>query len=318
MADDLDIYDDSLGISEPAPDSHSNSGSKQDFLYEPVNSSTRVPEPAYQPEQRDSRDDYSQHHVDEPQFEEEGGDDDGTAIYIGNLTWWTTDRELEDLFSPFGRIKNLKFFEEKLNGKSKGYALVEFHTHGAAHNAKERINGRDIQGKQCVVDILTQEGLQALNRANATNVGLGGGKKARGGPPGARGGASSRGSRGGPPYGGRGGGRGYPGPPVGYGMSGGYAGAPRQGFIPGAPTGVAPHVNPAFFKREEGEGRDRDGRDGDRRDDHRDERRDHDRDDRRKRERDERYDRDRERDRDRDRDRDDDRKRYKDSRSSRH
>jgi cleavage and polyadenylation specificity factor subunit 6/7 len=49
---------------------------------------------------------------------------------------------LEDLFSPFGKLKNIKFFEEKSNGKSKGYALIEFYSPEAAQAAKESVNGR--------------------------------------------------------------------------------------------------------------------------------------------------------------------------------
>jgi RNA recognition motif-containing protein len=33
---------------------------------------------------------------------------------------WTTDKNLEDFFSEVGKVKFIKFFEEKANGKSKG------------------------------------------------------------------------------------------------------------------------------------------------------------------------------------------------------
>jgi cleavage and polyadenylation specificity factor subunit 6/7 len=40
------------------------------------------------------------------------------------LIQWTTDQQLEDLLSKFGKIKTLKFFEDKVNGKSKGYEIM--------------------------------------------------------------------------------------------------------------------------------------------------------------------------------------------------
>jgi len=65
-----------------------------------------------------------------------------TALYIGNLTWWTTDQELETLFAAYGKLKTLRFFEDKVNGKSKGYAFVEFFSQEQAGRAKEEVQGR--------------------------------------------------------------------------------------------------------------------------------------------------------------------------------
>src|SRR5687768_6829469 len=43
---------------------------------------------------------------------------------------------------PFGKLKNLKFFEDKVNGKSKGYALVEYTNPDSAREAKDKLQGR--------------------------------------------------------------------------------------------------------------------------------------------------------------------------------
>lgn len=65
----------------------------------------------------------------------------GTALYIGNLQWWTTDADLESLCSRFGQILTLKTFEDKTTGKSKGYVLVTFATPETAAACRAELNG---------------------------------------------------------------------------------------------------------------------------------------------------------------------------------
>ena len=88
--------------------------------------------------------------------EEEEDDDDeeeekNTSVYVANLTWWTTDRKVEQLAGEFGVVKRIHFFTEKKNGKSKGCAAVEFTTAKAAELCAENLNKRAIEGKACVV-----------------------------------------------------------------------------------------------------------------------------------------------------------------------
>ena len=65
----------------------------------------------------------------------------GTALYIGNLQWWTTDADLERLCSKYGQILTLKTFEDKTTGKSKGYVLVHFAAGEAAAACQAELNG---------------------------------------------------------------------------------------------------------------------------------------------------------------------------------
>ena len=62
-------------------------------------------------------------------------------MYVGQLQWWTTDAELESLCSEYGQVQELKIFEERGNGKSKGYALVRLASSAAAQACKEGLNG---------------------------------------------------------------------------------------------------------------------------------------------------------------------------------
>uniref|UniRef100_A0A8B9VB91 Cleavage and polyadenylation specific factor 6 n=1 Tax=Anas zonorhyncha TaxID=75864 RepID=A0A8B9VB91_9AVES len=48
------------------------------------------------------------------------------ALYIGNLTWWTTDEDLTEAVHSLGvnDILEIKFFENRANGQSKGYLEI--------------------------------------------------------------------------------------------------------------------------------------------------------------------------------------------------
>jgi RNA recognition motif-containing protein len=75
------------------------------------------------------------------------------SVYVANLTWWTTDVQVEQLASEFGVVKSVQFFTEKKNGKSKGCAVVEFTTAQSATSCAENLNKRAIDGKACVVTL---------------------------------------------------------------------------------------------------------------------------------------------------------------------
>ena len=73
-------------------------------------------------------------------------------MYVSGLTWWTTDVEVETYCSEYGKVREVTFFAEKSNGKSKGTACVEFGDAAAAKACHDkliykRINGRDLTVK---------------------------------------------------------------------------------------------------------------------------------------------------------------------------
>ncbi|XP_019447068.1 PREDICTED: cleavage and polyadenylation specificity factor subunit CG7185-like isoform X2 [Lupinus angustifolius] len=75
----------------------------------------------------------------------------GTVLFVGDMHWWTTDAELEAELCKYGPVKEVKFFDEKASGKSKGYCQVEFFEPFAATACKEGMNGHVFNGRSCVV-----------------------------------------------------------------------------------------------------------------------------------------------------------------------
>ncbi|XP_078179852.1 glycine-rich RNA-binding protein RZ1A-like [Carex rostrata] len=73
-------------------------------------------------------------------------------VFIGNLSWTTTDRSLEDAFSKFGKIADAKVVNDKYSGRSRGFGFVTFDEKDAMEEAIEKMNGNDLDGRAITVD----------------------------------------------------------------------------------------------------------------------------------------------------------------------
>lgn len=93
------------------------------------------------------------------------GEGGATMLFVGDLHWWTTDAELEAALSEYGRVKNLKFYEERVSGKSKGYCQVEFYDHAAAAACKQGMNGKKFHDRPCVVAFGNTRSIQDMGYA---------------------------------------------------------------------------------------------------------------------------------------------------------
>ncbi|KAK1406066.1 hypothetical protein QVD17_42263 [Tagetes erecta] len=98
-----------------------------------------------------------------------------TTLFVGELHWWTTDAELENVLSHYGRVKEIKFFDERASGKSKGYCQVDFYDSSSAAACKEGMNGYVFNGRPCVVafaspQTIRQMGASYANKNQGTQV----------------------------------------------------------------------------------------------------------------------------------------------------
>jgi len=116
----------------------------------------------------------------------------GRRLYVGNLSYGTTEIDLRDLFAQAGTVADTKVVMDRETGRPRGFAFVEMSTDQEAVQAIEQFNGREVDGR-------------AINVNEAQERSGGGGS--RGGFGGGGGGGYSNGSGGGGGYGG-GGGRG--------------------------------------------------------------------------------------------------------------
>lgn len=69
------------------------------------------------------------------------------SIYVGNLPFAYNDAQLQELFAEFGEVKSAKIIMDKMTGRSKGFGFVEMDDDGAATNAIESLNGKELNGR---------------------------------------------------------------------------------------------------------------------------------------------------------------------------
>jgi RNA recognition motif-containing protein len=68
-------------------------------------------------------------------------------IYVGNLSFQTTEQALSDLFGEHGTVNNVSIITDRISGRSRGFAFVEMADDAEAKAAMEAINGREFDGR---------------------------------------------------------------------------------------------------------------------------------------------------------------------------
>ncbi|XP_037277674.1 cleavage and polyadenylation specificity factor subunit 6 isoform X7 [Rhipicephalus microplus] len=83
------------------------------------------------------------------------------ALYIGNLTWWTTDQDVTDAINAVGvnDVLDIKFFENRANGQSKGFCIVTLGSDSAVRAVMEKLPKKDLHGQNPVVTSCSRQHL---------------------------------------------------------------------------------------------------------------------------------------------------------------
>ncbi|MFZ9659632.1 MAG: RNA recognition motif domain-containing protein [Arcobacteraceae bacterium] len=66
-------------------------------------------------------------------------------IYVGNMSYKTTQENLETLFSKFGTVESVKLVTDRETGRAKGFAFVTMDN--GANEAIEALNGKEFDGR---------------------------------------------------------------------------------------------------------------------------------------------------------------------------
>ena len=75
-----------------------------------------------------------------------------TKLYVGNLSYQTTDQSLNDLFSEAGNVTSAQVVTDRYTGQSRGFGFVEMASDDEAQQAIAAINGRTVGGRALVVN----------------------------------------------------------------------------------------------------------------------------------------------------------------------
>jgi RNA recognition motif-containing protein len=67
-------------------------------------------------------------------------------IYIGNLSFKTSEDTLKALFTEFGDVESVKIIKDRFSGRPKGYGFIEMPSNSEADQAIKALNGNRIDG----------------------------------------------------------------------------------------------------------------------------------------------------------------------------
>jgi RNA recognition motif-containing protein len=68
-------------------------------------------------------------------------------IYIGNMSFDTTEEDLRRAFEGYGEVSKANIITDKFSGKSRGFGFVEMPTTGEAEAAMTGLNGQELNGQ---------------------------------------------------------------------------------------------------------------------------------------------------------------------------
>jgi len=117
-----------------------------------------------------------------------------SKLYVGNLSYNTTEDDLRDLFTQAGDVKSISLIKDRETGRSKGFAFVEMSTSDDAQKAIDQFHGQQFQTRTLTVNIARPREERPRGFGGGSGGGGGGGRGGRDG-----------GGRGGRDNGGRGG-----------------------------------------------------------------------------------------------------------------
>jgi RNA recognition motif-containing protein len=73
-------------------------------------------------------------------------------LYVGNLSYDTTEDTLRTLFAEYGQIESVRLISDRYTGRSRGFAFVEMSTEQAAQEAISGLNGKQVDEREIRVD----------------------------------------------------------------------------------------------------------------------------------------------------------------------
>jgi RNA recognition motif-containing protein len=94
-----------------------------------------------------------------------------TKLFVGNLSFETTESDLRTLFEPFGSVASCSLIMDKFTNKSRGFAFIEMGSQAEATKAIAEMNGKDCAGRALTVN----EAKPREDRPRGGGGGFGGG-----------------------------------------------------------------------------------------------------------------------------------------------
>jgi cold-inducible RNA-binding protein len=98
-----------------------------------------------------------------------------TNIFVGNLSYATTQEDLQSAFAPFGSVERINLVTDRETGQFRGFAFVEMTDPQEAQNAINQLNGTDLNGRTLNVNEARPKPTGGFGGGNAGRRPSGGG-----------------------------------------------------------------------------------------------------------------------------------------------
>ena len=97
-----------------------------------------------------------------------------TKLFVGNLSYNTTENDLQDAFAAHGTVVEANLMVDRMSGRPRGFAFVTMSTPEEAQKAIEALNGASLDGRTVTVNIARPREDRPPSRSGGGSRGGGG------------------------------------------------------------------------------------------------------------------------------------------------
>jgi cold-inducible RNA-binding protein len=100
-----------------------------------------------------------------------------TKLYVGNLSFDSTENDISDLFAEAGTVKETVLMQDRATGQSRGFGFVTMSTPDEAQKAISLLNGKSVGGRALTVNEARPREERSGGRGGSGGGGGGGGQR---------------------------------------------------------------------------------------------------------------------------------------------
>lgn len=92
-----------------------------------------------------------------------------SKLYVGNMSFETTETDLREAFEQFGAVTEVHLASDRYTGRPRGFAFVTFSTEEESKLAAAKLNGVDLNGRQLTVNPARPSGAESTGARTFTS-----------------------------------------------------------------------------------------------------------------------------------------------------